>query len=86
MEQQNCTTKKQKYTHLKEWERYKIETLLACKKKPDEIAMILKRSKSTIYAEITRGTCVRLGYELEEKKQYRADVAQRDYKNKGKNK
>jgi transposase, IS30 family len=86
MEQKNCTTKKAKYTHLKEWERYKIEVLLATKKKPLEIAMILKRSKSTIYAELTRGTRVHLGYQLQEKKIYRADVAQRDYITQGKNK
>jgi IS30 family transposase len=86
MEQKNCTTKKQKYTHLKESERYKIEVLLAGKKKPDEIAAILKRSRSTIYQEINRGTRVRLGYELKETKEYRADIAQKDYENKGKNK
>jgi transposase, IS30 family len=86
MEQKNCSKKGQKYTHLKEWERYKIEVLLAAKKKPDEIAMILKRSKSTIYAEISRGTRIHLGYALEEKKIYRANAAQDDYDNKGKNK
>lgn len=86
MEQKNCIIQKQKYTHLKESERYKIEVLLADKKKAKQITMILKRSKSTIYREINRGTRVRLGYELEDKKQYRADVAQRDYENKGKNK
>jgi IS30 family transposase len=86
MEQKNCITKKKKYTHIKEWERYKIEALLAGKKKPDEIATILKRSRSTIYNEINRGTRVRIGYELKEKKEYRADIAQNDYKKKGKNK
>lgn len=86
MEPKNCSKKERKYTHFKESERYKMEVLLADKKKPKQIAMILKRSKSTVYREITRGTRVRLGYELEEKKQYRADVAQKDYKDKGKNK
>lgn len=86
MEQTNCNKKGQKYTHLKEWERYKIEVLLLDKKNPNEIAGMLKRSRSTIYAEITRGTRVRLGYELKEKKEYRADIAQRDYENKCKNK
>ena len=86
MEQKNCTTGRQKYTHLREFERYKIEVLLTNKKKPDEIALILKRSRSTIYSEIQRGTRVRMGYELKERKEYRADVAQRDYLKKGKNK
>jgi IS30 family transposase len=86
MEQKNCITKKKEYTHLKEWERYKIEALLAGKKKPDEIATILKRSRSTIYSEIARGTRIRLGYQLEERREYRANVAQEDYKRKGKNK
>ena len=48
MEPKNCITKKSKYTHIKEWERYKIEALLAGKKKPDEIAKLLKRSRSII--------------------------------------
>jgi IS30 family transposase len=86
MEQENCSTKRKKYTHLNERERYKIEGLLAGKKKPDEIALILKRSRSTVYAEINRGTRIRLGYELKEVTQYRADVAQQDYRLKGKNK
>lgn len=86
MEQKNSSIKNGNYVHLKEPERYKIEVLLADKKKPDEIARILKRSRSTIYAEITRGTRIRLGYELKEKKEYRADIAQRDYRNKGRNK
>lgn len=86
MEQMNCSIKKTKYTHLKEWERYKIEALLAGKKRPDEIAHILKRSRSTIYSEIARGTRIRLGYQLEEKREYRANVAQKDYIDKGRNK
>lgn len=86
MEQKNCTTKRPKYMHLKESERYKIEVLLAGKKRPDEIAVVLKRSRSTIYAEINRGARVRMGLELKEKKEYRADIAQRDYEHKGRNK
>ena len=80
MELRNFNTKKQKYTHLKESERYKIEVLLEQKKKPNEIASILRRSRSTIYREVKRGTRIRMGYELKTRKQYRADVAQRDYK------
>ncbi len=80
MEPNNCNTKKRKYTHLKESERYKIEVLLQEKKKPDKIALALGRGRATIYREIKRGSLLRLQYDLTEKKQYRADVAQRVYK------
>ncbi len=82
MEQNNCITKKKKYTHLKESERHKIEVLLQEKKKPAEIALILRRGRATIYREIRRGSLMRLQHDLTEKKQYRANVAQRDYKSK----
>ena len=86
MEPNNCNTKKGKYTHLKESERYKIEVLLEQKKRPKEIVRILGRSRSTIYREIKRGTRIRFGYELKMRRQYRADIAQRDYKTKLKSK
>ncbi len=86
MEPNNCNTKKEKYTHLKESERYKIEVLLEQKKKPDEIANILGRSRATIYREVKRGTRIRIGYELKMRKEYRADIAQRDYREKVTNK
>ncbi|MCD4778960.1 MAG: helix-turn-helix domain-containing protein [Candidatus Omnitrophica bacterium] len=41
MDPNNSNTKKGKYTHLKESERYKIEVLLQEKKKPAKIAKIL---------------------------------------------
>ncbi|MFQ5787633.1 MAG: IS30 family transposase [Thermodesulfobacteriota bacterium] len=80
MEPINCNTKEQKYTHLSESERYKIEVYLEEKKTPEEIAKRLGRARSTIYREVKRGTRIRMGYELKTRKQYRADVAQRDYK------
>jgi IS30 family transposase len=86
MEQTNSSIKKSKYTHLKESERYKIEVLAAEKKQPDEIAIILNRCRSTIYREIKRGTIVRLHYDLTHKKQYRADVAQKNYRHNSKRK
>jgi IS30 family transposase len=86
MEQENCNIKRFKYTHLRESERYKIEVLVAQRKKPDEIVTLLKRSRSTIYREIKRGTIVRLHYDLTHKKQYRADVAQKNYRHNGKRK
>lgn len=86
MEPNNCNTKKQKYTHLSESERYKIEVYLEEKKTLEEIAQKLRRARSTIYREVKRGTRIRMGYELKMRKQYRADVAQRDYKTKVMNK
>ncbi len=86
MERKNCSTKGQKYKHLSESERYKIEGLLEAKKDIKEIAVILGRARSTIYREIRRGRVVRLDYELREKKQYRANVAQRKYVELGRNK
>ncbi len=80
MEQKHCNTKGRKYTHLNESERYKIEVYLEEKKTPEEIAKKLGRAKSTIYREAKRGTRIRMGYELKMRKQYRADVAQRDYR------
>jgi IS30 family transposase len=49
-----------------------------------EIAKILGRARSTVWREIKRGTRLRIGYELQMKEQYRADIAQKDYVTKGK--
>ena len=86
MEPRHCNRKKQKYTHLKESERYKIEALLAGGQRADEIAEILRRDRSTIYREIGRGTVWRLQSDLREKATYRAQVAQADYEKRGRNK
>lgn len=86
MEPRYCNTKGKKYTHLKESERYKIEVWLEEKKSLKEIAKKLGRARSTIYREVKRGTRIRRGYEYKMRKQYRADIAQRDYQEKGKNK
>ena len=86
MEQKNCNTKKRKYKHLNEGDRYKIEVLLQEKKSIKETAIILKRNRSTIYRERKRGMVSRLQSDLSEKKQYRANVAQRNYVELGKNK
>lgn len=86
MEQNNCNTKGQKYKHLKEGDRYKIEVLLQEKKSIKEIAVILCRDRSTIYREVKRGAVSRLQHDLSEKRQYRANVAQADYVRLGKNK
>lgn len=86
MEPRHCSSKKEKYTHLKESERYKIEALLAAGKKAESIAGILRRDKSTIYREIERGTVMRLQSDLTERATYRAQVAQADYEKRGRNK
>lgn len=86
MEPKDCNSKKKKYTHLKESERYQIEVLLADKKSADEIAIILRRDRSTIHREVKRGTVLRLQSDLSEKATYRADVAQGDYEKGGRNK
>ena len=86
MEPNNDNTKRKKFTHLKERERYKIEVWLEEKKTIEEIAESLGRARATIYREVKRGTRIRMGYELKIRKQYRADIAQRDYREKGKNK
>lgn len=86
MEQKDCSTKEKKYKHLNESDRYKIEVLLQEKKDIKEIAVILNRHRSTIYREKKRGMVSRLQSDLSEKKQYRANVAQRSYEELGKNK
>lgn len=85
MERDYCSTKK-RYSHLKESERYKIEVLLADRKKVAEIAKLLRRNKATIYREIGRGAVARLQYDLSEKITYRAHVGQAEYEKRGRNK
>jgi transposase, IS30 family len=86
MEPTNCNTKRKKYVHLTERERFKIEGLLEGKKDADEIAILLRRDRSTIYREIERGTVNRLQTNLSKKDQYRANFAQADYEKQGRNK
>jgi len=86
MKPKDCNTKRKKYVHLSERERYKIEGLLEGKKKVEEISIILRRDRSTIYREIERGTVKRIQYDLSEKEQYRANAAQADYEKQGRNK
>jgi transposase, IS30 family len=86
MKPKNYTTKRKKYVHLKEIDRYKIEALLEGKKKAKEISKIIGRDRSTVYREIKRGTVSRLQSDLREKEQYRANVGQRDYVKQGRNK
>jgi len=86
MEQKDSNTKERKYKHLNEGDRYKIEVLLQEKKSDKEIAVILKRDRSTIYREKKRGMVSRLQSDLRKKMQYRANVAQRKYEELGRSK
>ena len=80
MEPDNCSTdRREKYIHLSESERYKIEALLDGKKSAKEIAVLLGRNRSTIHREIRRGLVKRIQYDLTQKKKYRANVGHADY-------
>ena len=78
MEQSQDSTKRRKYEHVKEHERYKMEVLLKKKEAIAQIAQLLGRHRSTIYRERRRGKVTLTGAELKEKEEYRADVAQRE--------
>lgn len=86
MKRKDCTTKHKEYKHLTERDRYKIEGLLEAKKTVGDIAIILRRDRSTIYREIDRGMVSRLKSDLSEHEVYRANFAQTDYVKKGRNK
>ena len=79
MEQLDCITKRGKYKHLTEKNRYKLEGCLESKLPVREIAIRLNSHPATIYREIKRGSTVRLKSDLTEYTVYRANVAQRDY-------
>jgi len=49
--------------HLSEKDRFKIEGLLEGKKDVEEISIILRRNRSTIYRKIERGTIRRTQYD-----------------------
>jgi IS30 family transposase len=86
MKPKDCTTKRKKYVHITERERYKIEGFFESKMGVDKIAALLGRDRSTIYHEKIRGTVRRLGYDFKNKEVYRANVAQADYEKQGRNK
>jgi IS30 family transposase len=86
MSQHNCITKKRKFKHLTERERYQIEILLKEKKRPNEISKALGYHKRTIEREIARGTARLQTSELEYKNVYCADTSQRKYEENGNHK
>ena len=86
MEHSNYNTTKKKYTHLKYYERYKLEVLLEQKIPIKHIYKQLDKHISTIYREIHIGTIKRLQSYLTEKEQYRSDFSHNHYKEKLRNK
>lgn len=82
----NCNLKSRKNKHLNERERYKIEILLKEKMKTSDIAKRLGRSTRTIQREVKRGTVILLNSDLTYRKEYCADAAQNDYRERSKNK
>ena len=66
--------------HITEQERYQIEILLKSKKKPCEIAALIGKCVRTIYYEINRGKTEQLTTHLEKAITYKADAAQRIYR------
>lgn len=85
MEQTNCITNRRKYKHFNEQQRYKLEGHLEAKLSVKEISSKLKKHPATIYREIKRGRVIRINHQLNEYQSYRANVAQRDYVLKVKN-
>ena len=79
MEQMDCSTKGEKYKHLNERQRYKLEGYLEAKLKVEEISLRMHKHPTTIYREIKRGLVKKLTTQLVEYEVYRANVAQRDY-------
>lgn len=75
--------------YIKESERYQIEILLKEKYTVKQIANILGHKYHTVYAEIRKGTVKQLDTHLREYYVYRADYAQRVYRenvaNRGRN-
>jgi len=77
--QLNCTTKRGKYKHLTERDRYRLEGYLESGLTVKEAARKLNSHLSTIYREIKRGEVERISSELIEYKAYRANTAHADY-------
>lgn len=75
-----------KNKYLTEQERYQIEVLTKEGYKPEQIAKIIGKCERTIYRELSRGKVVLLNSNLTERVEYCADVAQRKYLEKSKNK
>lgn len=77
MGQKNSTTKTEKWKHINERERYKIEALLQSGLSPTEISRQLSRDRRAIEREIVRGSVMQVDSEWRERSQYCADAGQR---------
>lgn len=76
----NYNKKTKKYKHITYAERTMIETWYNCdKKSKKEISDLLHKSERTIRREINRGLIKVLNYDLTEKHEYSARIAQRKY-------
>jgi IS30 family transposase len=72
--------------HITESERYKIEGFKQAKMSNREIGRLLEKSHSAINAEIKRGTVIQRTSELVDKAVYKADYAQMQREEAGRNK
>ena len=76
----NYNKKIKKYKHITLAERTMIETWYNCdKKSKKEISILLHKSERTIRREINRGLVKVLNYDLTDKYEYSARIAQRKY-------
>ncbi|MBU1147331.1 MAG: IS30 family transposase [Candidatus Omnitrophica bacterium] len=82
MEQVNYTTRRGKYKHLNERDRYRLEGYLETGLTVKQIAQKLNSHLSTIYREIKRGQVKRIHSDLTEYWAYRANTAHSDYERK----
>ena len=82
MRQLNCTTKADKYKHLTERDRYRLEGYLESGLTVKQAAQKLNSHISTVYREIKRGEVKRIHSELTEYWAYRANTAHADYERK----
>ncbi len=82
MRQLKNITKRKKFKHFTEKERYVLEALLEQKIIVFEISKQLGKDRSSVYREIGRGQIKYLTSELAERVRYRANVAQRRYEEK----
>jgi IS30 family transposase len=86
MSQEKHNTRKRTWKQLNERDRIKIETLLAEKLTPKEIAKRMGRDRRTIEREIRRGTVPQLDQNWVERRVYLSDVGQRIKEENGANK
>jgi len=86
MSQEKDITKKRTWKQLSLKDRFKIETLLAEKLTPSEIAKRMGRDRRTIEREIRKGTVLQVDQQWVERRVYLADVGQRIKEENGANK